>query len=56
MFVVVFFLFCFCAPKKDDDKLAPRRFFCFVFMHPEKMTTSRCSLWFSFFVHAPRRW
>ncbi len=44
------FLFCFCAMRKDDDKLMlVIVFFCFVSLHPEKTMTSWC-LSSSFFV------
>jgi hypothetical protein len=53
-----FFLFRFYALKEDDDELTfVIVFYCFVFMHLEKMTRSQCSLscFFVFFLCTQRR-
>jgi hypothetical protein len=54
--IVCLVLFCFCAPKEDDNELMLIAiFFCFVFVHLEKMMTIRCwSLFFLFFFYAPK--
>jgi len=45
------FLFCFCAPRKDDDDLVfIIVFFCFLSMHLEKTMTSWCSSSFFFLL------
>jgi len=47
-----FFLFCFCAPRENDNELVfIVDFFCFLFVHLEKMMMNRLIVIFFCFLY-----